>query len=101
MVCIIAPYLIGYSGEAPLAVGFGATFTSILLSMIAFLLTGAFLWLACVRIEFWKLSRVPFTAHLVGCAVYVQFLRAAAVHRSTRDGPSADRGPDGSEPPGR
>jgi hypothetical protein len=79
---IIAAYLVGYQGEAPLTFGVGATFASILLSMIAFIMTGGFLWLAYARVDFWKPSRIPFIAHLIGCAVYCQYLRAAAMQRS-------------------
>ena len=83
---IIALYLVGYRGAGPLTLGVGTSFSSILLSMIAFGLTGLFLWLAWTRVEFWKPSRIPFTAHLIGCAVYFQYLRAAAVNRSVRVG---------------
>ncbi|RKE44759.1 hypothetical protein C8J41_10518 [Sphingomonas sp. PP-CC-3G-468] len=83
---ILAPYLVGYRGAGALTLGVGATFSSILLSTIAFGLTGLFLWLACAQVEFWKLSRIPFTAHLIGCAVYFQYLRAAVVNRSLRVG---------------
>ena len=83
---ILAPYLVGYRGAGPLTLRVGATFLSILLSTIAFGLTGLFLWLACARVDFWRPSRIPFTAHLIGCAVYFQYLRAAAVNRSLRVG---------------
>ncbi len=83
---ILAAYLVGYRGAGPLTLGVGTTVLSILLSTIAFGLTALFLWLACARVEFWKLSRIPFTAHLIGCAVYFQYLRAAAVNRSLRVG---------------
>ncbi len=83
---IIALYLVGYRGAGPLTLGVGTTVASILLSMIAYGLTGLFLWLAWTRVEFWKPSRIPFTAHLVSCAIYFQYLRAAAVNRSLRVG---------------
>jgi hypothetical protein len=81
---IIAAYLVGYRGEAPLTFGVGVTFPSILLSTIAFIMTGSLLWLVYARVDFWKPSRIPFIAHLVGCAVYCRYLRAAAVQRSRR-----------------
>jgi hypothetical protein len=83
---ILAAYLVGYRGAGPLTLGVGTTFSSILLSMVAFGLTGCFLWLACARVEFWTPSSIPFTAHLIGCAVYFQYLRVAAVNRSLRVG---------------
>ncbi len=83
---IIAPHLVGYRGAGPLMPGVGTTASSILLTMIAFSLTGLFPWLACARVEFWKPSRLLFTAHLIGCAVYFPYLRAAAVNRSVSVG---------------
>ena len=78
----IAMYLVRYTGGAPVLTGTGQTFPSILLSFVAIAVSVFFLWCLFARVDFWKPSRLPFIMFFSGCAVYVQYLRAAAVARS-------------------
>ncbi len=77
-------YLFRYRGGTPLAAGAGATLLALVLSVLACLFSIGFGWLAFARVEFWRITRLPFVLHLLGCAIYWQYLRAAAVARSMR-----------------
>ncbi len=79
---VIALFLVRYRGGAPVLSGIGRTFPAITLSLAAFAMSAFFLWCIFARVDFWKVSRLPFTLFFAGCAVYVQYLRAAAVGRS-------------------
>ncbi|KQM65751.1 hypothetical protein ASE75_05835 [Sphingomonas sp. Leaf17] len=81
----MALYLVRYSGAAPVLTGIGRTFPSILLSFVAVGISAFLLWCPFARVDFWKLSRLPFTLFFAGCAVYFQYLRAAAVRRGVRE----------------
>ncbi|MBM6574940.1 hypothetical protein KCP91_01030 [Microvirga sp. SRT01] len=77
-------YLFRYGGSVPVRVGVGTTPLSLVLSVLACLFSIGFVWLAFARVDFWRITRLPFVVHLLGCAIYWQYLRAAAVARSLR-----------------
>lgn len=83
---LAAPFLVRYPGAAPLLAWRGGSVLSIVLAVLAVALSAGFVWLALARVDFWKLSRLPFVMHLLACALYWQYLRAAAVHRSLVSG---------------
>jgi hypothetical protein len=80
----IGLFLFRYPGRASLRPVFARSILGNALAVAAFAGSAFFLWLALTGVDYWKVSRLPFTLHFVGCAVYLQFLRAAAVHRSMR-----------------
>lgn len=77
-----ALYLIRYPGAVSLVFRRTPGFVGAFLAILAVAVSLFFVWLAVAHIEFWRPSRLPFFAHLLGCALHVQFLRAAAVGRS-------------------
>lgn len=77
-----APFLWRAPGAVRVLVGWGRTPLSLVLSVIAWCVSLAALGTALVEIDLARVGHWPFAVHLVGCAVYVQYLRAAAVARS-------------------
>jgi len=78
----IGCYLIRYQPSAPLHTIRAGTMIGAALAIVAFAASTFFIWLAFARVNFWMPTRLPFVAHLVACAIYIQYLRAAAVARS-------------------
>ena len=78
----VALYLVRYPGAVRLTAWRTPSPLGALLAVLAVAGSLFFVWLAFARIEFWRMSRLPFTLHLLGCAAYLQYLRAAAVARS-------------------
>lgn len=79
---LMAVYLWRYRGGEPV-LAFGApTWLGGALSIVAVMASCLFVLLALVRLPFWLPSRLPFTAHLLGCAIHWQYLRASAAARS-------------------
>jgi hypothetical protein len=68
-----------------LTIWVGRSALSHVLTLISVALTAFFIWVIVARTEFWRPSRLPFTIYFLGCAVYCQYLRAAAVWRSLPD----------------
>ena len=82
---LIAPFLWRYKAGGRLGDLRGESLVAYLLMALSVLISLLFLWMVFARVEFWRVSRLPFTAHLLGCAIYFQYLRAAAVRRSMPD----------------
>ena len=82
---LIAPFLWRYRAGGRLSDLRGGSLVAHLLTALSIAISFFFLWSIFARVEFWRVSRLPFTAHLLACAVYFQYLRAAAVRRSLPD----------------
>lgn len=78
----VAIFLVGYRGGGRLADLHAPSIASGLLSFVAFSVTIFVIWALFARTQWWLWTRLPFTAWHVAGAVFVQYLRAAAVQRS-------------------
>lgn len=78
----IGCYLIRYQPGAPLHKFRAGTMIGAALAVVATAASIFFIWFAFARVSFWLPTRLPFVAHLIACAIYIQYLRAAAVARS-------------------
>lgn len=79
----VALFLVRYPGAVPLNDWHAGSIAGALLAMLSIAVSALFL-LMLSRVEWWRLTRVPFTLYLLAGAAYVQVLRAAAIGRSRR-----------------
>jgi amino acid transporter len=89
---VLACFLLRYRGGAPLLRLRTKSLPAVLLSVVASLISLFFLWCLVGRVQFWRVSRLPYTAYFLSWAIYFQYLRAAAVHRHDPSEEAANRG---------
>jgi hypothetical protein len=73
--------LLGFAGGGSLTDFRAQSWLGWLLITLSIAVSGFFL-LQITRVEYWRVSRLPFTLWLLACAIFPQYLRAAAVIRS-------------------
>ncbi|MBW6523622.1 hypothetical protein KZ810_08950 [Sphingomonas sp. RHCKR47] len=80
----VACYLISYRGGTPLTDMRAGTVIGAILTIVALAASIFFIWSAFALVNFRDPTRLPIVIHLIACAIYVQYLRAAAIARSRR-----------------